>query len=283
MSGLNGKTTILPGTYLEVTSRIHGHAGPPRESVAAILASQVARLAAPTIVATTTVISQVQGPAQQPPGFGTQVPWIDDEDLAILAFINAHDEYGLCVTGVRDGDVYQHVAAVGTASFSTETKNNGIAGLITVVAAGLNLAASAFDQQELVPLITAGASYAKQQFPESTHTNKRRDAYGVDPSGSLARQEGGVIVCEPSSQGVYHSGDSDHRGHWVQGNGIRDDGNKPQHIPRHQAFFLQHEMAPRALHGNGDLFLAAWDWNFPDNSGFYLIHALLRRGHRAHA
>ena len=234
-----------------------------------------------TAVATAAVASQVQGPAQQPPGFGTQVTWTGEEDLAILAFINAHDQYGLCVTGVRDGDLYEHVSATGTASFSTETENNGIAGLITVAAAGLNILATAYGQAELVPLITAGANYAKQQFPESTRPSKSRDPYGVETDGSLARQEGGVIACEPSAQGVYHSGDSDHKGHWVQGNGVRSDANKPQHIPRRQAFFLQHGMAPRPLHGNGDLLLAAWDWNFPDNSGFYLVHAILRRGHRA--
>jgi hypothetical protein len=283
MSGVNGKTTILPGTYLEVTRPVHGPAGPPRESGAAILANRAVLRLSGTAVATAASTSQVQGPAHQPPGFGTVVPWVGDEDLAILAFINAHDEWGLCVQGVRDGDIYEHVAATGTASFSTETENNGIAGLITVAAAGLNILASAYGQADLVPLIAAGANYAEQQFPESTRPSQRRDPYGVDPGGSLARQEGGLIVCEPSAQGIYHSGDSDHRGHWVQGSGVRNDANKPQHIPRHQAFFLQQGMAPRSLHGNGDLFLAAWDWKFSDNSGSYLVHAILRRGHQAPA
>jgi hypothetical protein len=187
------------------------------------------------------------------------VPWTGEEDLAILAFINAHDPFGLCVTGVRDGDIYEHVAATGTASFATETKNNGIAGLITVAAAGLGILATAYGQPDLVPLIGAGVKYAEQQFPESAQPSERRDPYGVEPNGSLAREEGGVIVCEPSAQGIYHSGDSGHRGHWIQGSGVRSDANMPQHIPRHQAFFLQHGMAPRSLHGNGDLFLAAWD------------------------
>jgi hypothetical protein len=281
MNGIDDKTSIPAGTYLQVTSHIHGPAGPPRESVAAILANRAAlRLAATAVAPAPAAASwQVQGPAQQPAGFGTLVSWVGEEDLAILAFINAHDQYGLCVTGVRDGDIYEHVAATGSASFSTETSNNGIAGLITVAAAGLNVLASAYGQAELVPLITAGAKFAEQQFPESAHPSESRDPYGVETNGSLAREEGGVIVCEPSAQGVYHSGDPDHKGHWVQGNGVRNDANKPQHIPPHQAFFLQQGMAPRPLHGNGDLFLAAWDWSFLDNSGFYLVHAILRRGH----
>jgi hypothetical protein len=274
MTDVGGKTTILPGTYLEVTRPIHGPAGPPRASIAAIVAGRAKLSGSMTALAVTGAPSQVEGPAGQPDGFGTRIPWDGEEDLAILAFINAHDPYGLCVSGVRDGDIYEHVSATGSASFSTETKNNGIA----VAAAGLGLLATAFGQKELVPLINAGAKYAEQQFPESAHPGESRDPYGVEPNGSLAREEGGVIACEPSAQGVYHSGDPDHRGHWVQGNGVRNDANKPQHIPRHQAFFLQQGMTPRSLHGNGDLFLAAWDWSFLDNSGFYLVHAILKRG-----
>jgi hypothetical protein len=281
MSGADGKTTIPSGRYLQVTSPIHGPAGPPRESVAAILANRPVLRQSHTAVATAAATSQVQGPAQQPPGFGTFVPWTGDEDLALLAFINAHDPYGLCVSGVRDGDVYQHVSATETASFSTETVNNGIGGLITVAAAGLGILASAYGEPGLAPLITAGANYAKQKFPESTEPSQSRDPYGVEADGSLAREEGGVIVCEPSAQAVYHSGDPDHRERWVQGNGVRDDANMPRHIPRDEAFFLQPGMAPRALHGDGDLLIAAWDWYFLDNSGFYLVHAILRRGHRA--
>lgn len=281
MSGADGKTIIPRGTYLQVTGPIHGPAGPPRKSVAAILADRAALRVSRTAVATTAVTTQVQGPAEQPPGFGTQVTWTGDDDLAILAFINAHDPYSLCVSGVRDGDIYEPVSATGTASFSTEPEDNRIAGLITVVAAGADILASAYGQAELAPLITAGADYARQRFPESAQPRERRDPYGVETDGSLARQEGGVIVCEPLAQGVYHSGDSDHQDRWVQGNGVRSDADMPRHIPPHQAFFLQPGMAPRALHGDGDLFVAAWDWNFPDNSGSYLVHAILRRSHRA--
>jgi hypothetical protein len=129
--------------------------------------------------------------------------------------------------------------------------------------ASLDLAAAAAGQADLDPLITAAANYAKAQFPESAHPNIRRDSYGFDPGGGRARAEGGVIVCEPRAQGVYHSGDSDRQDHWIQGNGVRNDANMPKHIPPGQAFLLQQGMTPRALHGNGDLFLAAWDGNFP--------------------
>ena len=78
----DGKTTILPGTYLEVTSRIHGPAGLLRPSVAAILAERKADEG----ISPVEVPPQVLGPA-------------------------------------RDGDIYKHVAAVGTASFATGNHN----------------------------------------------------------------------------------------------------------------------------------------------------------------
>jgi len=275
----DGKTTILPGAYLEVTSRTHGPVGPPRQSVAAILAGQRVLRQANRGILAPVAPPQVQGPANLPPGFGTLIPWTSDEDLAILAFINAKANSGLCVQGVRDGDIYEHVSAVGTASFSTRNGNGWIGGLITIVEAGLDLAAAAAGQADLDPLITAAANYAKAQFPESAHPNMRRDPYGFDPSGAPEAAEGGVIVCGPNAQGVYHSGNEDHKDRWIQGNRVRNDAHAQAHPPGH-AFFLQQGMMSRTLHGNGDLFMAAWDWNFPDNSGSYLVHAILRRGHR---
>jgi hypothetical protein len=115
----DGKTTILPGTYLEVTSRIHGPAGLLRPSVAAILGERKADEG----ISPVEVPPQVPGPANLPPGFDGAILWNGDEDLAILAFINAKAEYGLCVQGARDGDIYKHVAAVGTASFATGHHN----------------------------------------------------------------------------------------------------------------------------------------------------------------
>jgi len=278
----NGKTPIPTGKYLEATRQSHGPST-LRASVATIVANRAPRNEGSVkVVAPPVVNVQVAGPNGLPPGFGTQVNWAGEEDLAILAFINTRDEYGLCVTGVRDGDIYENVAALGTASFAT-SNNNWVTGLITAVAAGLNAAASAFNQPELAPLINAAATYARQQFPESNHPSMQRDPYGVDPNGGRARAEGGAILCEPTAQGVYHSGDSDHEDRWIQGNGVRNDANMPRHIPAGQAFFLQQGMAPHRLNGNGDLLIAAWDWNFPDNSGYYLIHAILKRGRQAHA
>jgi hypothetical protein len=221
---------------------------------------------------------QVAAVGGQPDGFGTLVPWTGEEDFAMIAFINTADELGLCVTGIRDGDTYEHVRVRGRASFSTDTKNNGIAGLIGVVGVGADIAASYFGAPELVPLINAASEYAQKQFPESEVPSKRRDGYGEDQHGSKARAEGGVIVCEPRAQGIYYSDDADHQDRWIQPDGTRDESNRPRHIPAGDAFFLRKNMERRALHGTGDLFLCAWDGEFPDNAGSYEVHFILRRG-----
>jgi hypothetical protein len=193
----------------------------------------------------------------------------------VLAFLNAADDLGLCVTGVRHGDIFEHVSVAGNPSFSTETVNKGIAGLIGVVGVGAEAVATAFGHPELQPLIRDARQYAQQQFPESERPSKRRDGYGMADDGSKARQEGGVIVCEPRAQGIYYSATD--RDYWIQGGGSRNDANQPRHIPVNDAFFLNRHMGPERLHGAGDLYVCAWDHAFPDNAGFYEVHFILRR------
>lgn len=277
---VNGKLPISPGSYLQATAARHGRTQ-LRPSVAALVpgAIQPAHREHAAAVAPPAALPQVAAVDGQPKGFGTQVAWTGEEDFALVAFINTADDLGLCVTGVRDGDTYQHVAVSGHASFSTDTKNNGIAGLIGVVGVAVDIAATAYGVPEVIPLIDAASAYAQKQFPESEVPSKRRDGNGEDDNGSKARAEGGVIVCEPRARGIYYSGDGDHQDRWIQPDGTRNDANLPRHIPAGDAFLLQRHMRARQeLHGTGDLFLCAWDWNFPDNAGSYEVHFILRRG-----
>jgi hypothetical protein len=278
---INGKLPIKPGTYLQVTAPRHGPAT-LRPAVAALLPSAVLKARQPSrtaaVAAAAAPASQVAGTGNLPAGFGRQVPWTGDDDFAMVAILNTADDLGLCVTGVRDGDTYQHVAVSGHASFSTDTKNNGIAGLIGVIGVGADVAAGYFGVPEVTPFLDAATKYAQQQFPESEVPSKRRDGYGEDGSHHKARAEGGVIVCEPQAQGILYSADADHQSFWIKPDGTRDDNHLPRHIHPGDAFYLQRGMGPRKLSGTGDLFLCAWDWNFPDNAGFYEVHFILKRG-----
>jgi hypothetical protein len=215
---------------------------------------------------------------EAPQGFGKQVLWDPgDAGLAVVAFINAADPFGVMISGVKPTDTIEFVSATGLASFAEDTKNEGISSLIGIVAAGANIAASAFDAPEAAGLINAGAQFAEEQFKENKVKTKRRDAFGQDPgSGLRARQEGGVLVSMPGAGQIFYSGNSDHRERWIKEPGIRDAAHMPDHV--FGAFFLQSGHDRVNSDSEGDIIIYAWDFVFDDNFGFYRLHFLLRRG-----
>jgi hypothetical protein len=217
----------------------------------------------------------------QPPGFGTTITWADEKDLAVVAFIAASDELGVAVEGVKDGDTIEFHNSLGTATFAQETKNQGVASAVTIVAAGTGLAAAAFGAPELTPLITAAGAQIAKQFPEKGGQEaKPRDVYGqIAGSNEFARQEGGLLICSPAVQGIWHSGDDDHKDRWIKSSKDRSDPNRPNHVK--DAFFLQRSGGPRTLVGDGEMIIAPWDSKFGDNVGVYRINFILRRGTRA--
>jgi hypothetical protein len=218
----------------------------------------------------------------QPDGFGFQVDWNVDDDMAIVAFVNSSSVEGLRVTGIRDGDTFQLDTATGIATYAVDTENEGIPGLISVVAVGADVVAGLYGQEELIPLINAAQTYAQQRFPERQEHAKPRNPFGVGEDGGLARAEGGVIICAPAAHQLYNSGsDSDAgRRRWIQGDGHRIPENYPDHIAAGTAFFLRSDAPVETLHGTGSMVLGAWDGAnaFPDNFGFYEVSFVLRRG-----
>jgi hypothetical protein len=215
---------------------------------------------------------------EAPQGFGKQVLWDPgDAALAVVAFINAADPFGVMISGVKPTDTIEFVSATGLASFAEDTENEGVSSFIGIVAAGANVAASAFNAQAAAPLINAAAQFAQEQFKENKVKTKRRDAFGQDPgSGLRARQEGGVLVSMPAAGQIFYSGNSDHRERWIKEPGIRDVAHMPNHIVG--AFFLQSGHDRAESDSEGDIIVYAWDHVFDDNFGFYRLHFLLRRG-----
>ena len=216
---------------------------------------------------------------EAPDGFGKQILWdAKDLSLAVVAFLNAGDDLGVMISGVKATDTIEFVSAMGIASFAEETKNKGVPALIGVIAAGADVGASAFGQPELVPVITAAEEFAKKQFEEEKVKTKRRDPFGVDPgSGHKARQEGGVIVSMPEAGQIFYSGDDDHKNRWIKEPGTRDRSHHPDHVKN--AFFLQgRALDNRKATADGDIIITPWDFIFDDNFGFYRLHILLKRG-----
>jgi hypothetical protein len=216
---------------------------------------------------------------EAPDGFGKQILWdAKDPSLAVIAFLNAGDDLGVMISGVKATDTIEFVSATGNASFAEEIKNEGVPAFIGVVAVGANLVTSAFGQPELAPIITAADDFAKKQFQEEKVKTKRRDPFGVDPgTGHKARQEGGVIVSMPEAGQIFHSGDSDHESLWIKEPGTRDSIHHPDHV--RNAFFLQgRPFDERKATADGDIIISPWDFKFEDNFGFYRLHILLKRG-----
>ena len=181
-----------------------------------------------------------------------------------------------CRDGVKSGDTIEFHNSVGTATFAQETRNQGVASAITIVAAGAGLTAAAFGAPELTPLITAAGAQVAKQFPEKKENAKARDVYGQIPGSSqFARQEGGLLICSPAVQGIWHSGDDDDESRWIRSSKDRGDPNLPAHVK--DAFFLRRSAGARTLVGDGEMIIAPWDFKFGDNVGVYRVNFILRR------
>jgi hypothetical protein len=214
-----------------------------------------------------------------PAGFGKGFTWDRSQDEALLVlFINAADPLGISIDGIQAGDIVQVVSASGLASYKSDKGNPLASSIVGLVAAGANVAATALGAPEVAPAITAGETFAKDQFKATNAKTLIRDAFGVEPkAGGKARQEGGLLVCLPEAGGTYYSGESKNR--WIQGKGDRTDDMIPQHIfgsffPRQG--FPDHNT--RTCQQSGVMYVLPWDFDFDDNAGYYKVYLKLKKG-----
>jgi hypothetical protein len=226
------------------------------------------------IAAPSSAVVQV---GKAPEGFGKYVEWApQDQQLALIAFINAADPMGVAILGATPGDTLDLIFASGLASFSEEVENEGVPAFIGIVAAGATLGASAFGFPEAAPVIAAGAQFAKEKFKEKLVRTMVRDPFGEDPSSHLkARREGGVLICRPEARGVYSSGRDQE--FWIKPPGDRKDSNRPPHLEG-KANFIRRGMERTMCREGGAFVLQPWDHIFQDNQGFYELHLIMRRG-----
>ncbi|MBI5031359.1 MAG: hypothetical protein HZB51_12590 [Chloroflexi bacterium] len=220
--------------------------------------------------------SKVVVVGQAPNGFGKQIDWDSgDAEIALVIFLNAADPLGVTISSVRAADTIEFVFAGGLASFAIETENEGIGSIIGLIAAGAKVGTIPFGVPELIPVIDATEKFAKSNFKEAQDDTKRRNPFGIDPDGKLARQEGGVIISLPGAGRMFYSGESEDR--WIKEPGTRDEAHHPHHLV--SAFYLQGRTM-RTAGADGDIAIYPWDWKFADNLGFYKLHVLLKRGNR---
>lgn len=140
---------------------------------------------------------------EAPPGFG-QTFWWDrkDDQILLLVYVNAANYGGVAIENLADGDQVIVGDISGIASFTEDTGNPTLAGIVGLVAAGAEVVATGLGAPELVPIINQANEFAQREFKASGAKHKKRDGYGVDPgSGHKAKQEGGVIMCLPGAGG----------------------------------------------------------------------------------
>lgn len=207
-----------------------------------------------------------------PAGFGQVFTWNrQDAEIILVAYLNAADDMGIAIVGVKNGDRLIVENATGLASFSD---GNGklIAGIVTVAAVAAQAGAAAIGAPEAGPIIQAGATFATQQFGQPTK-GKKRDPFGLE-GRTLRRCEGGVLITFPSAGGVYDS-----NGGCVKGpddkDGSRFDNRRPNHVT--DGFFLVRSQRERMIQSDGVLSLVAWDRKFEDNQGHYRLILRLTR------
>lgn len=221
------------------------------------------------------MLDQVGDP---PAGFGKTFWWDrKDNEILLVAFINAADDLGICIDNIAPNDVVEITSASGISSFSEDKGNPAVSGIIALIAVGAEVYAP-----EAAPLIEAGEQFARDQFKATNAKTKRRDAFGVDPgSGHKAREEGGVLVALPEAGGPYYSGDDDHTSRWIKPDGTRTPDHLPKHIPIGTAFFLRQGSRSNntsRVSINGQIYLVAWDWKFTDNAGYYKVFVHIKKG-----
>lgn len=226
-----------------------------------------------------------------PEGFGPVVEWLPNQEIAaVVLWLNAADRFGAMISGVTKFDTIEIISAVGSASFSEETKNEHAGSFIGLVSTAADVIATGFGAPEIVPIIEAGEKFANEVFKPEKVKTKVRDAFGVgfeeipgfDVKTEIkARQEGGVAISLPTGAitRTFESGpDLLEAKRWIKKPGDRTDKNLPEHMKGKGAFFLQPDVRNfRQVKHAGDILIYPWDHIWDDNFGFYRLHIILTR------
>jgi hypothetical protein len=215
---------------------------------------------------------------QHPDGFGGTVVWNRQEkEVFVVAFVNARDDLGVCIAGLKKGDRIQVTSASGIASFK-----RGGGPLVQSIAALAGAVGTAI-APEAAPAIAAGEKFATSVFGGPTR-GMPRDAFGQDPTdGAYEKCEGGICISLPEARGTYYATEG------LRNHGPRYDHLRPAHVAhgffpvredlKKMVGFLRFETVPgsaerhntRTLTADGDVHIVAWDSNFDDNQGYYKI------------
>jgi hypothetical protein len=209
------------------------------------------------------------------PNFAPEFRWDRKADEVRLAvYINSGDLYGVCISNLKKGDRVYVTSANGVCRFSRGDALSKVVSLVGVVG---TVTAGVF-APEAAPFIPTVEGWVQKNLIPA-NKGEQRDAYGQDPdTRDFCQDEGGVIICTPSSGGVLYRGG---RNGSIPRKQPRTDDNLPDHVKGRAFFLVRGNTAhnTRAMEQDGELFLAAWDsaGAFGDNTGAYVLRLTITR------
>ena len=213
--------------------------------------------------------------------FGPDVELTDNfrEAATIWARIEAEDAHGVTVDGLCREDTVTIESISGHGWFAGtpgwQLAVSAIVGATTGMLESKDVAKALGDAWKKV----ADGRTGGRNGDDAQGRSKQRDGWGRDEDGDFARNEGGIIVCFPRSNGPVYAYDEHHLDDDVQ-----REGRLKKHVPDElskECFFPvrfgnQPELS-QPVDEPGVLHILAWDNNYEDNSGDYHVKFRITR------
>lgn len=215
-------------------------------------------------------------------GFTPDVVFPDDAmAIDFWSVISSNDEVGIVIDNLKQGDIVHVDSISGIASFDNSI-NKILAGFVAIASGILHDGASYYtndEAEETNKAITQQTNAIVSELSKDVK-DKRRDGYGQDPSsGHFGKNEGGVIMCMPTSNGALYAASENNLK-----SGSKSDGRLPRYfsdnIRRQNSWFPARKaggILTQYVQQDGPLHVLAFDSSFRDNGGSYTFHIVITR------
>jgi hypothetical protein len=219
-------------------------------------------------------------------GTGQEFDWDRSQPACLVGMaINAADQLGVAIGGLKAGDKVEIIRATGVCTFDKDTGNPLLASLIGLLGEGTQDAIDAFVGTEFDNVIQSATTDLQNAAKGSGKGTMQRDPYGIFPgSNSYGLSEGGLVVMMPQAGGIYYSGSGGSTARaslphvFGQARGLPADlAPYANIIP---LYFLGHTVpnGGAVCQTDGVAYVLAWDWAYGDNAGTYQVVVRLTRG-----
>ena len=178
-------------------------------------------------------------------------PW------TIWAWINAADDHGIQISGVKDGDMLELELISGIGYFA------GASGWWRALSIAIEVGATVITPTNLAGKIAAkGLDGVNKVVPKDEKASKPRDGYGEKLDGAgVAHEEGGLVICPPITGGPKYAVERPSGGGAGQ----------------HGCFFPTRAKRKVSIKDDGVLSVVAFDSNYTDNAGRYEVRFKITR------